>query len=58
MADNKDNKAKVKDDARNTVMHLDRDPNDPRRTPAAKPNLSKLNEEDAEVEPTFQNPVE
>lgn len=33
------------------------DPNDPRRNVVAKPNLSKLNEEDPEKEPEFQNPV-
>lgn len=38
-------------------VHLDRDPNDPRRVPAAKPNLSDLNKEDPEKEPKFQNPV-
>lgn len=44
--------------ARNHTWHLDRDPNDPRRNVVAEANLSKLNEEDPEKEPTFQNPVE
>lgn len=39
-------------------VHLDKDPNDPRRTPRAEANLSNLNEEDPEQEPEFQNPVE
>lgn len=42
----------------NSVLHLDRDPNDPRRNVPAKPNLSNLNEEDPEKEPKPQNPVE
>lgn len=42
---------------RNRVWHLDRDPNDPRRTPAAQANLSRLNEEDPEQEPAPQNPL-
>lgn len=42
----------------NSVKHLDRDPNDPRRNVPATPNLSKLNEEDPEKEPQPQNPVE
>lgn len=41
----------------NNVQHLDVDPNDPRRNVPATPNLSKLNEEDPEKEPEFQNPV-
>ena len=52
-----ENKAEVKN-APNSVQHLDRDPNDPRRNVPAEPNLSKLNEEDPEKEPEFQNPVE
>lgn len=42
----------------NSVLHLDRDPNDPRRNVPATPNLSNLNEEDPEKEPKPQNPVE
>ena len=42
----------------NSALHLDRDPNDPRRNVPAQPNLSKLNEEDPEKEPEPQNPVE
>ena len=42
----------------NSVQRLDRDPNDPRRNVPAEANLSKLNEEDPEQEPGFQNPVE
>jgi hypothetical protein len=41
-------------------VHLDKDPNDPRRAQlfnSAEPNLSNLNEEDPEVSPSFQNPV-
>ena len=45
------------DDTKTTV-HLDRDPNDPRRNVPATPNLSDLNAEDPEKEPEFQNPVE
>lgn len=41
----------------NSVLHLDRDPNDPRRNVPATPNISNLNEEDPEKEPQFQNPV-
>ena len=43
--------------ADNNERHLDRDPNDPRRNVPAEPNLSKLNEEDPEKAPEFQNPV-
>jgi hypothetical protein len=39
-------------------VHLDRDPNDPRRNVPAEPNLSDLNAEDPEKEPEFQNPVD
>jgi hypothetical protein len=39
------------------TLNLDQDPNDPRRTPRAKANLSNLNEEDPEKEPVHQNPV-
>ena len=42
----------------NSVQHLDRDPNDPRRNVAAKPNLSNLDKEDPEQKPKPQNPVE
>lgn len=42
---------------RNRAWHMDRDPNDPRRNVPAEPNLSKLNEEDPEKAPEFQNPV-
>ena len=42
----------------NSVRHLDVDPNDTRRNQPAEANASKLNEEDPEKEPTFQNPVE
>jgi hypothetical protein len=42
----------------NSVSHLDRDPNDPRRNVPATPNLSNLNEEDPEQKPQPQNPVE
>jgi hypothetical protein len=42
----------------NSVLHLDRDPNDPRRNVPAEANLSKLNEEDPEKEPQHQNAVE
>lgn len=41
----------------NSVQNLDRDPNDPRRNVPATPNLSKLNKEDPERKPGFQNPV-
>lgn len=58
MADKKeDNKAKVST-RQDTVQHLDRDPNDPRRNVPAQANLSDLNAEDPEKEPEFQNPVE
>lgn len=42
----------------NSVQHLDRDPNDPRRNARAQANLSDLNAEDPEQEPKPQNPVE
>lgn len=62
MADEKEeNKAEVSTEVKNrpnSVLHLDRDPNDPRRNVRAKPNLSNLNEEDPEKEPAPQNPVE
>jgi hypothetical protein len=38
-------------------VNLGVDPNDPRRVPATKPNLSDLNKEDPETSPEFQNPV-
>jgi hypothetical protein len=56
MAEEKKNKAKVQN-RENSVQHLDRDPNDPRRNVPATPNLSDLNKEDPEKEPTWQNPV-
>jgi hypothetical protein len=52
-----DGKVKVRNRV-NSVQHLDRDPNDPRRNVKAQPNLSNLNEEDPEKEPQPQNPVE
>lgn len=42
----------------NLEIHLDKDPNDPRRNVPATPNLSDLNAEDPEKEPEFQNPVQ
>lgn len=56
MAD-EENKGAEFENRPNSVQHLDRDPNDPRRVPDAEPNASKLNEEDPEKEPEFQNPV-
>jgi hypothetical protein len=53
-ADNK--KAEVQNRPGST-LHLNRDPNDPRRNVPATPNLSNLNEEDPEKEPEFQNPI-
>lgn len=41
----------------NSVVHLDRDPNDPRRNKPAEANISNLNKEDPEKKPGFQNPV-
>ncbi len=52
-----DGKVHVKN-RHNSVQHLDRDPNDPRRNKPAQANLSDLNKEDPEKEPGFQNPVE
>lgn len=43
--------------ARNHTWHLDRDPNDPRRVPAAETGFS-LNEDDPEKDPVPQNPVQ
>lgn len=51
-----DDKTKVQLDDK-TVQHLDRDPNDPRRVPAAKTGFS-LNKDDPEKKPEPQNPVE
>jgi len=42
----------------NSVQHLDRDPNDPRRNVPAEANLSNLNKEDPEQKPKPQNPVQ
>jgi len=56
MADTK-GKVTVELQGTESVQHLDRDPNDPRRVPQAKANLSNLNEEDPEKESEFQNPV-
>jgi len=42
---------------RNHAWHLDRDPNDPRRVPAAETGFS-LNEDDPEKAPAPQNPIE
>jgi hypothetical protein len=52
-----DNKKAEVSNRPNSTMHLDRDPNDPRRNVVAKPNISNLNKEDPEKEPQFQNPV-
>ena len=45
------------DDEKKTIVHLDRDPNDPRRNVPAKANASNLDKEDPEKKPEFQNPV-
>lgn len=59
MADKDSGKPQVDVTVRkDTKVHLDKDPNDPRRNVAAEANLSNLNEEDPEQEPQFQNPVE
>lgn len=57
MADDKQPDSKSVEERGNVKLHLNKDPNDPRRVPAAKANLSDLNAEDPEKEPEFQNPV-
>lgn len=57
MAEEDKNKSKAKVQNRpNSVQHLDKDPNDPRRVPPAETGFS-LNEDDPETKPKWQNPV-